>query len=184
MCMHFIECSSAINLVLPKELSQANRLHVLSVCVPLANCGAPCSTCLLPPPQGIIGEGYGRMLAGAPQEPDDFKFHGDNSDYLMDSYFSAGHTNDVFGLATASGGGMSRKRRLVERVQVAFPLAFSSTGAARPHAAAGAAAAATNHRPRRALVETTAAPAKATARRPFFGSALTLRSLPLLGFTQ
>ena len=131
--------------------------------------------------QGIIGEGYGRMLSGEGQEPDDFKFHGRDADYLMQAYFSAGHAHDVFGAAAAPG--MSRKRRLVERVQVAFPLAFSSTGSG-PHGSGdGTVTATTTHRPRRALIETVA-PALEATRRPFFRKALTPRGLPLLGFTQ
>ena len=97
--------------------------------------------------QGIIGEGYERLVSGAAEdEADDFEFHGDEAEYEMGGYFATGHKHCVFGAMTASSLG-SHKRRLVERVHVAFPLAFSGSGLHKPAVP----------RLRRALIETTAA---------------------------
>ena len=75
--------------------------------------------------QGIIGEGYESLADGtAAAEADDFKFHGVEEEFRMDSYFASGHTHNAFGVAHA-GGAASRVRRLIES-RVAFPLRASA----------------------------------------------------------
>lgn len=59
---------------------------------------------------------------------DDFKFHGIEADYQMDSYFGATHKHNRFGIIAT----ISPKRRLIERTSVAFPLRASAGPAARP----------------------------------------------------
>ena len=78
--------------------------------------------------QGIIGESYAAAVAGTPvtAAADDFKFHGEEADYKMDSYFATTHKHNRFGLALS----LSPRRRLIERTSVAFPLRFSAGGAA------------------------------------------------------
>ena len=78
-------------------------------------------------PKGIIGEGYSRLAS--PMKPsapkDDFKFHGDEADYIVDGYFPAmkRNTAKTFARGFGAGGG---NRRLIERADVEFPLRFRS----------------------------------------------------------
>lgn len=72
--------------------------------------------------QGIIGEGYKRMaVTTAAATADDFKFNKVEAEYKMDGYFSTAHKHNAFGAGPAAATGRS-KRRLIERVNVAFPL--------------------------------------------------------------
>ena len=58
----------------------------------------PCGISSAPAVQGIVGETYNRMLAGAAMDdldskyylPDDYVFHGKGAveDYIVDSYFA------------------------------------------------------------------------------------------------
>ncbi len=76
--------------------------------------------------QGIIGIGYERLTAAAAAaQADDFKFHGVESEFEMAGYFSTAHKHNAFGAAAAAG---RSKRRLIERVDVAFPLRFHAGG--------------------------------------------------------
>lgn len=85
--------------------------------------------------QGIIGEGYQRLAAGstAATAADNFKFHGDEAEYKMDSYFSTGHAHNALGVARTAAANHA-KRSSHERANVAFPL--HSTGGAFAAAAA------------------------------------------------
>ena len=69
--------------------------------------------------QGVIGEGYERLMnpKSVPEE-DDYKFHGVEKDYEQASYFSTSHPSCMFGVPADTS---SIKRRLAERVHVAFP---------------------------------------------------------------
>ncbi|CAK0784477.1 hypothetical protein CVIRNUC_007681 [Coccomyxa viridis] len=96
---------------------------------------------LLSPPagamKGVIGEGYERLMnpKSVPEE-DDYKFHGVEKDYEQASYFSTSHPSCMFGVPADTS---SIKRRLAERVHVAFPLHFSSVQPKRlPQASSGA----------------------------------------------
>lgn len=71
--------------------------------------------------QGIVGETYARMLAGAkavsdPEHPlyiaDDFQFHGAHGaeEYAMAGYFDEGHALSLFGKKVAA----SSRRMLIE----------------------------------------------------------------------
>ncbi len=84
--------------------------------------------------QGIIGESYASVVAGpsALAAPDDFKFHGVEAHYQMESYFGTAHKHNRFGISAT----VSPKRRLIERTSVTFPLRASAGPAARPAAAA------------------------------------------------
>ena len=87
--------------------------------------------------QGVIGEGYERLMnpKSVPEE-DDYKFHGVEKDYEQASYFSTSHPSCMFGVPADTS---SIKRRLAERVHVAFPLHFSSVQPKRlPQASSGA----------------------------------------------
>lgn len=78
------------------------------------------------PEQGIVGEGYGRLTsprAAAAPAAADFKFHGDPADYVLDDYFSAPAGGGA-ALAHASSRGFGGYRRLIERVDIEFPLRF------------------------------------------------------------
>ncbi len=82
---------------------------------------------ILYPMQGVIGEGYGRLAS--PTKPslprDDFKFHGDERDYILNSYFPA----VTHKLARAFSRGYSAyggNRKLIESNDVEFPLSFRS----------------------------------------------------------
>ena len=71
--------------------------------------------------QGIIGEGYERLLesaAGAPQATDVFSGH--EEDYRMADYEDTKHVYNSFGVFQA----INPKRRLMERASIAFPLKF------------------------------------------------------------
>jgi hypothetical protein len=70
-------------------------------------------------------------------EADSFKFTGDEEDYEMPSYFSTRHRLNRFGAAAAGAGG-SQKRRLDERVLLAFPLRCAGGRGARIGAAPAA----------------------------------------------
>ena len=86
--------------------------------------------------KGIIGEGYSRLASPVkPSAPkDDFKFHGDEADYMVDGYFPA--TTHIFSKFNArgynAGGG---NRRLIESADVAFPLRFRSGSVPYAHSA-------------------------------------------------
>lgn len=83
---------------------------------------SPNSEVLLVLVQGIIGEGYERMaVTTAAATHDDFKFNKVEAEYKMDGYFSTAHKHNAFGAGPAAAAGRS-KRRLIERVNVAFPL--------------------------------------------------------------
>ncbi len=91
--------------------------------------------------QGLVGEGYQRLVAGA-AETDDFKFHGDEEKFRMDGYFGTSHVTNAFGVASGSAG-FGRSRRLIESSGVAFPLRAAGGGsfpaaAARPATATAA----------------------------------------------
>lgn len=79
--------------------------------------------------QGIIGDSYASVGAAA-TVADNFKFHGVEADYQMDSYFGATHKQSRFGVIKASS--MSPRRRLSEGTSVAFPLHASAGLTARP----------------------------------------------------
>ncbi len=87
--------------------------------------------------QGIIGEGYQRLAAGSTgaTAADNFKFHGDEADYKMDSYFSTAHAHNAFGVARTAAAART-KRSLHERANVEFPLHRTAHGGAFPAAAA------------------------------------------------
>ncbi|KAK9908491.1 hypothetical protein WJX75_008624 [Coccomyxa subellipsoidea] len=77
--------------------------------------------------KGIIGEGYSRLASPVkPSAPkNDFKFHGDEADYMVDGYFPA--TTHILPKFNARGfGAGGGNRRLIERAYVAFPLRFRS----------------------------------------------------------
>ncbi|BDA46628.1 hypothetical protein COCOBI_09-0800 [Coccomyxa sp. Obi] len=94
-------------------------------------------TALLGPPAsdmtGIIGGSYA-SVAAVPATADDFKFHGVEADYQMDSYFGATHKHNRFGIIAP----VSPRRRLIESTPVAFPLRASAGPAARPAARSAA----------------------------------------------
>lgn len=77
--------------------------------------------------KGIIGEGYSRLASPVkPSAPkNDFKFHGDEADYMVDGYFPA--TTHILPKFNARGfGAGGGNRRLIEHADVAFPLRFRS----------------------------------------------------------
>ena len=72
----------------------------------------------------MVGGAYDRLAAGnvTSAEPDDNYFHGDEEEYLMDSYFAIGHKHDAFGTAAAAGSS-SRRRQLIQRSEyLVFPM--------------------------------------------------------------
>ncbi|BDA44602.1 hypothetical protein COCOBI_06-0780 [Coccomyxa sp. Obi] len=91
---------------------------------------------LLKPPvnelKGLVGEGYGRLISRqkAPALENDFKFHGNEADYVVDGYFN--RSQDAFRPVHAAGGrsaagniyAYAGNRKLIERPDVAFPLRF------------------------------------------------------------
>lgn len=82
--------------------------------------------------QGLVGEGYGRLVSPnkAPALENDFKFHGNEADYVVDGYFT--RSQDAFRLADAAGGrsaagnfyAYAGNRKLIEQPNVSFPLRF------------------------------------------------------------
>ncbi|EIE21380.1 hypothetical protein COCSUDRAFT_56599 [Coccomyxa subellipsoidea C-169] len=77
--------------------------------------------------KGVIGEGYGRLAS--PTKPslprDDFKFHGDERDYILDSYFPA-VTHKVARAFSRGYSAYGGNRKLIESNDVEFPLSFRS----------------------------------------------------------
>ncbi|BDA51510.1 hypothetical protein COCOBI_19-0650 [Coccomyxa sp. Obi] len=97
---------------------------------------------LLGPPAsgmtGLVGETYAYAGAGpaAPAAAADFKFHGVEANYKMDSYFVTTKLHDRFGIIAT----VAPRRRLIEHTSVTFPLRASAgpagRSAARPAVAA------------------------------------------------
>ena len=54
--------------------------------------------------QGLVGEGYGRLVSPkkAPALENDFKFHGNEADYVVNGYFT--ESQDAFRTVHGAGG--------------------------------------------------------------------------------
>ena len=83
--------------------------------------------------QGVVGEGYTRVLTGEPQTlPDDGTFYGNTQDYLLPHYFPEGSPAAAQKVLLPSVGAY---RRLLAPVQAQLALAAERVLSGAVHAA-------------------------------------------------